>query len=77
MPGMPARSRRPYTANVGGGSRARGPVQQFQTLRECKEWAESYGCTAEWCVVEDAKGRRVAEYRRDTSCRGERWFRAT
>lgn len=73
MTNHPSRSRGPYTAEIGGSSWSAGPVQQFATIREARAWAEAYGSTADYCVVTDARGRRVAEHRRDPST--SRWFR--
>jgi hypothetical protein len=74
---VPQRGRGPYTAEVGGSSWAGGPIAEFSTIRECRKFAESYGTTADWCVIEDRRGRKVAEHRRDSSGDGTRWFRAT
>jgi hypothetical protein len=63
-----------YTAEIGGHSWARGPKAQFNTLAECREWAEEYGTTADWCSVEDAKGRPVVAYWRYRN--STEWFRA-
>jgi hypothetical protein len=74
MANHPNRGRGPYTAEIGGGSWAQGPVQQFATIREARAWAEEYGSTADRCTITDAKGRKVGEHRRDGS--SGRWFRA-
>jgi hypothetical protein len=77
MANHPNRSRGPYTAEIGGSSLLFGLRVPFNTIRECRAWAEEYGTTADWCYIRDAAGRHVAEHRRDTSGRGDRWFRAT
>jgi hypothetical protein len=76
MTNHPNRSRKPYTARIGGHSWSRGPEAEFGTIRECRAFAESYGSTADYCTIEDHKGRAVASHRRDTSGDGMRWFRA-
>lgn len=76
MTNHPNRGRGPYTAEIGGHSWSHGPQNEFATIRECRNWAESYGTTADWCVIYDRAGRKVAEHRRDTSGSGMRWFRA-
>jgi hypothetical protein len=52
------------------------PQVNVSTLRECRAWAESYGTTADYCLVFDSHRRLVARYQRDTSGAGTRWFRA-
>ena len=71
------RHRGPYTAEIGGNSLDEGPRNVFDTIRECREYAESYGTTANWCSITDRSGCKVAEHRRDTSGDGSRWFRST
>lgn len=64
-----------YTAEVGAKSIGAAPVP-FNTLRECRAHAESYGTTADWCVVRSAKtGRQKAAYRRCQSGNGLRWYK--
>ena len=75
MKNHPNRARGPYVADVGGASSMFAPVQ-LPSVRECRAHAESYGCTADWCEISDAKGRLVASHRRDKSGDGIRWFRA-
>jgi hypothetical protein len=76
MVNHPTRHRGPYTATIGGSSWRAGPQAEFKTIRECRRYAESYGTTADWCRIEDAKGREVGTHRRDTSHDGLRWFRS-
>lgn len=64
----------PYTAKLGGNSWSRGPEDEFTTIREARQWAEGYGCTADWCSIYNAGGALIAEHLRDTS--SNRWFRA-
>jgi hypothetical protein len=74
MTNHPNRSRTPYTAEIGGSSWAQGPTARFATIRECREFAESYGDAADWCTITDSKGREVARHVRDRAGRG--WYRA-
>jgi hypothetical protein len=76
MVNHPNRNRGPYTAEIGGHTWSKGPVAQFPTIRECRTYAESYGTTADFCMVIDATGWIVLSYRRDTSGAGTRWYRA-
>jgi len=69
-------NRGPYTARIGGSSWSRGPTDEFATIRECRQYAESYGTTADYCSIYDAKGCKVAEHRRDSNGDGTNWFRA-
>jgi hypothetical protein len=66
-----------YVAVVGGHAWSRGPWREFRTIRECREWAESYGTTADWCQIKLRSGRVVGEHRRDTNGHGTEWFRAS
>lgn len=77
MTNHPNRGRSNYTATLFGSSWANGPTATFQTIRECREWAEEYGTTADSCSIRDRKGRIVGEHRRDISGNGTRWFRAS
>lgn len=65
-----------YKAEIGGHSWAQGPAAEFPTIRECREWAEEYGTTADYCHIYDSLGRLVAEHRRNPNSPGG-WFRAT
>lgn len=49
----------------------------FDTIRECREYAESYGTTADYCLIYDRKDRLVAEHRRNPNGDGTNWFRST
>jgi hypothetical protein len=73
MTNHPTRSRGPYTAEIFGSSWKQGPTATFTTIRECREWAEEYGTTADSCTIRDAGGRIVAQHRRN----GQDWFRAS
>jgi hypothetical protein len=75
MVNHPSRGSGPYLAHVGGSRSIFAPVK-FDTVRECREHAESYGQTADWCEIIDARGRLVASHRRDPNGDGTRWFRA-
>jgi hypothetical protein len=63
-----------YTAEIGGHSWQQGPKAQFRTIRECRQWAEEYGTTADWCVITDRKGRVVGRHHRKTSGNALTWF---
>lgn len=65
-----------YKAEIGGPNWAVPPVACFDTLTECRAFAESYGTTAQICIVRNLAGRVRAEYRRDTNGAGTRWFKA-
>lgn len=70
------KKRGPYVAEVGGHSWSRNPRAEFETVRECRDWAESYGGTADYCSIYDANSVLVGRHRCDPSGRGQRWFRA-
>jgi hypothetical protein len=65
-----------YTAEVGGHSWSVGPTAEFPTITACREWAEEYGTTADWCIITDSKGREVGKHMRSTEGAGNCWFRA-
>jgi len=66
-----------YKAEVGGAS-VRVRCVEFRTVRECREFAESFGSTADWCNIYDWKGRKVGEHRRTlANAPADRWYRAT
>ena len=67
---------RSYTAEIGGSSWGRCAVAEFSTISACRAWAESYGTTADWCLISSAAGVVVAKHQRDTSGTGMRWYRA-
>ena len=67
---------RAYTAEVFGSSWSRGPVAKFDTIDECRDFAESYGTTADSCTVTDADGEVVARFVRDRNGNGMDWFEA-
>ena len=77
MVNHPRRSRGPYIAYMGGSSWRTGPHAEFPTIRECRAYAESYGTTADWCVIQTIGGVKVAEHKRDQSGDGTRWYRAS
>jgi hypothetical protein len=74
MTSHPNRKRAPYTATIGGQMWADGPAQQFPSIKACRDWAESYGDTADWCAIADTSGTIVARHQRDRSTNG--WYRA-
>lgn len=53
---------------------------EFDTITAARQWAESYGATADKCLVfraqRGAPDRIVAAHTRDTSNDGTRWFKA-
>jgi hypothetical protein len=61
-----------YKAEVGGAS-VRVRCVEFRTVRECREFAEGFGSTADWCNIYDWKGRKVGEHRRHGAFPS--WFR--
>ena len=65
-----------YTAEMFGASWSQGPRAEFSTIREAREWAESYGTTADSCTISDASGKPVAVHRRDPNGNGHTWFEA-
>ena len=66
-----------YIAYLGGSSWAKGPVSEFDTITECRNWAESYGNTADHCNVYTQSGKQVASHRRDNNGNGMDWFKAS
>ena len=66
-----------YTAEITGNSWSQGPVAEFPTITAARKWAEEYGTTADCCTITDAKGREVANHRRDSNGDGTRWYRAS
>jgi len=65
-----------YTAELFGKSwKKGGPILEFNTIKEAREWAESYGKIADSCTICDKRGRVVASHRRDMSEDGLRWFK--
>jgi hypothetical protein len=73
---MKTHSRRLYTAHVSCNLSSL-PSAEFATIRECRQHAESYGSTADHCVIADRKNRIVGRHIRDKSGDGMRWYRAT
>jgi len=63
-----------YKAEMFGSAWAQGPIAHFRTIRQCREWAEEYGTTADLCVISDAKNRTVARHKRGN---GTQWYKAT
>lgn len=65
-----------YNAEVGGP--AGRVLCAFRTVGECREWATSFGTTADWCVIRDWKGRKVGEHRRTlANAPADRWYRVS
>ena len=67
---------RTYTAEISGSSWSVGPTADFQTITAARKWAESYGNTADQCVIHDRKGELVAVHCRDQNGDGMRWYKA-
>lgn len=67
-----------YLAILTGSSIRNDIRAEFNTIRECRNWAESYGTTADVCNIWTGKNfdKNVAWHRRDTNGNGMRWFRA-
>ena len=64
-----------YTAEIGGPSWAKGPCATFPTIRQCRDYAESYGTTADYCYIYNARGRLVAAHHRERYADGTSWYR--
>lgn len=73
---MKRRSKGPYTVRLGGGGCRSEHRVDFSTIRDARAWADSYGSSADWFSIHDHQDVEIAAYRRDTSGRGDRWFRA-
>lgn len=54
-----------YTAEIFGSSWTRGPTAEFATVTEARQWAESYGNTADSCTI-SFNDRAIAWHRRDS-----------
>ena len=77
-----------YLALLSGSSWRKALVAEFDTIREARAWAESFGSTADECVIFNEHRwvprwdhpRRVrpvvALHRRDRNGDGTRWYRA-
>ena len=68
-----------YLAILTGSSIRNDIRAEFSTITECREWAESYGTTADVCNIWTTSvknPRNVAWHRRDTNGNGMNWFRA-
>lgn len=65
-----------YTATLSGGAWNQGPEASFDTITECRKFAESYGNTADRCAITNRKGVQVASHVRSTEGDGMDWFRA-
>jgi hypothetical protein len=66
-----------YAAELFGPSWKNGPIMEFSTIREARNWAEEYGMTADKCVITNRSGVEVAQHRRDMNGDGARWFIAS
>ncbi len=53
-----------------------GACAEFDTVRECRQWAQTHGNTADRCTIETtARGHIIAAHRRDTAGNGRHWYR--
>jgi hypothetical protein len=70
--------RRPYKVKVGGSSwEETGPeMDDVGSIREGRNFIESYGNTADWGTVTDEDTGRAVVFRRDPNGDGARWYRA-
>ncbi len=66
----------PFAAYMHGSSMSRSPKAEFNRIRDAREWAESYGTTADSCTLDGANGVAVGRHMRDRNGDGTRWFRA-
>lgn len=66
-----------YTAEIFGPSWKQGPTAEFETIAAAREWAESYGTTADSCTIRNTTGRDVAKHVRDKNGDGSRWFKGS
>lgn len=66
-----------YFAEISGSSFARPDVAEFPTITAARKWAESYGTTADRCIIRRHRGKVVAIHARDTAGSGARWYKAT
>jgi hypothetical protein len=69
-------NRGPYTAELHGPHLPEAPRAIFRTILEGRQWAESFGTTADWCDIYDATGRLTGKHQRDPSGNGTGWYRA-
>jgi hypothetical protein len=63
-----------YVAELGGSRLAQALIAHFRTIGEARQWAQSHGDAADWCVIRSA-GRVVARHQRDTDGDRLRWAR--
>jgi len=68
---------RKYVAYLGGSSWAKGPTGEFDTITECRRWAESYGTTADYCNIYTRTSKQVAAHRRSGEGNGMSWYKAS
>jgi hypothetical protein len=61
---------------VGGHQWAKGPQVDVDTIREGREFGESYGTTADWVRIMDNRSGRTRVFMRDRNGDGTRWFDA-
>lgn len=66
-----------YTAKLSGNSWSIGPEASFDTITECRKFAELYGNTYDHCVITNRKGVTVGRHVRSTDGNGMDWSRAS
>lgn len=66
-----------YHASLYGSSIRDSIDNAFETITAAREWAETYGNTADYCVITTASGKVVASHVRDTSGDGMTWRKAS
>ena len=68
-----------YQAVLTGPSIRKDIRAEFNSITECRKWAESYGTTADACSIwtnSIKNPRNIAWHRRSTEGNGMSWFRA-
>jgi hypothetical protein len=66
--------RGPFTARLSGARIVSMPEVTFNTVAECRRWAEDHGAEADRCTIFDVDGRPVAAHERDRAA--PHWFDA-
>lgn len=61
-----------YTAVLSSDAQA---WAHFDTVTECRRWAEEYGDTADRCEILNRNGLTVALHCRDSGANGRRWYK--
>jgi hypothetical protein len=74
MTSHPNRSRGPYIATVSQNGGDWSESKEFQTIRQCRDWAEEFGQRTDRCVITDNKRRTIALHIRRTQSNA--WYAA-